>query len=289
MNFLDKVIKSGLIFDGGMGTMLIKAGIESSQVSEYWNLEKPDIIKNIHKAYFDAGADIITTNTFGGSRIKLQKANLQMHVEEINKIAATIARKVAGEQKYVAGDIGPCGEMLQPFGLIPEEEAVDNFAEQANALIDGGVDVFIIETMFDINESIAAIKGIKTVSDLPIIATLTFAQSPTGFATVMGNKVADSMKQLIDNGANVVGANCTLDSEQMLKLSEEIRKSTDALTIVQPNAGKPTIQETEVIYPEDVITFSNNILKMKQLGINIVGGCCGTSPEYITKIREILK
>jgi len=212
-----------------------------------------------------------------------------MHVEEINKTAAKIARKVAGEQKYVAGDIGPCGDMLQPFGLISEQEAIDNFAEQANALIEGGVDVFIIETMFDINESIAAIKGIKTVSDLPIITTLTFAQNPIGFATVMGNKVADSMKQLIDNGANVVGANCTLDSELMLKLSKEIRQSTDALTIIQPNAGKPTIQETEVIYPEDVSTFSNNILKMKQLGINIVGGCCGTSPEYITKIREILK
>ena len=286
MNVIEKAKTEGLILDGAMGTMLILAGLEGGKASEFWNLEKPEIIKNIHKSYFEAGSDIVVTNTFGGSPIKLKKVGLGDSIEDVNRIGAQLAREVAKEGKYVAGDIGPTGELLHPSGPIAFEEAVDCFAEQADYLSEAGVDLFIIETVFDVQESLAAIKGIQSVSLKPVFATLTFEKTLKGFSTLMGNSVEESIKSLIDAGAVAAGANCSIGSDVMLDLAREIRQSIDEPVIIQPNAGIPDIKGSVVTYPEDKDFFSDNIRKIKESGIEIVGGCCGTTPDYIRSVVE---
>lgn len=284
MNIIEKAKTEGLIIDGAMGTMLIQAGIEGGKASEFWNLEKPVIIQDVHKSYFEAGSDIAVTNTFGGSPIKLKKVGLGDRIEDVNRIGAQLAREVAGEGQYVAGDMGSMGEMLHPSGPITFEAAIDCFAEQADCLSKAGVDLFIIETIFDLQESLAAIKGIQSVSSKPVFATLTFEKTLKGFITLMGNRVEESMKSLIDAGAVAVGANCSMGSDIMLDLAREIRQIIDEPVIIQPNAGIPEMKGSEVIYPENKDFFSDNIRKIKESGIEIVGGCCGTTPDYIRMV-----
>lgn len=286
MTFIEKVQSHGLIFDGALGTMLIQKGLGGGKASEFWVLEKSDIVQSIHKAYFDAGADIVTTNTFGASAIKLKKSGLDSHVDKINMLAVQAARTAGSEGKYVAGDIGPLGDLLEPSGTISVEMAVDAFSAQADALSRAGADVIIVETMFDLDEALAAIKGIQSVCALPIIATLTFQRIPSGFATMMGNRVEVGMKTLRDAGAYAVGANCSIGSDAMVDLAREIRNFVDIPVIIQPNAGIPEIKGLETVYPESVDYFFKNIRIIKSEGIEIVGGCCGTTPAYIRAISE---
>ncbi|MBO8130627.1 MAG: homocysteine S-methyltransferase family protein [Candidatus Marinimicrobia bacterium] len=281
--------KNGLIFDGAMGTMLIAKGLEKGRPSEIFNLENPDAVYEIHLEYIKAGSDVITTNTFGGSGLKLSKTELNGKTEEINRIAVRVARRAADGSVIVAGDIGPTGEMLKPYGVLEPEAAVDIFAEQAYYLDSEGVDAFIVETMFDINEMITALKGVRKVSDKPIFATLTFVKKPVGFFTLMGNDIPNSMRRMLDEGADIVGANCSIGSDAMVDLAAQIRKSVDSPVIVQPNAGVPKIIDEEVVYPESKEFFAENIIKIKTLGVEVVGGCCGTSPEYIDIISKRLK
>jgi methionine synthase I (cobalamin-dependent) len=288
MTILDHIHTKGLLLDGAMGTMLMRKDIKSGTIPELMNLEKPDIVLDIHCAYLDAGSDMITTNTFGGSRIKLKKAGLENETENINRSAATIARQAVSQDQFVAGDIGPLGDMLQPFGLISSDEAQQNFSEQAYFLADAGVDVFIVETMFDINESLAAIRGIQSVSNLPIFATLTFENTLNGFNTIMGNPVSDSMKILVNAGTTAVGANCSIGSDHMVKLAEEIRNCVKTPVIIQSNAGIPEMKERQLHYPESPAYYARNIKAIKDSGVEIVGGCCGTTPEYISEIKRLL-
>jgi len=285
MKLLEQVNQTGLLFDGAMGTMLMKKGLDDDKVSEQIILDNPDILKEIHQEYFSAGADLVTTNTFGGSRLKLEKADLDDKVGTINKEAAQIARKIAGD-KFVAGDLGPSGYMLEPLGEMSEEEIQDNFAEQAYILTEAGVDLILIETMYDLNEILAALQGVKSVTDKPVFTTMTFERKPQGFVTVMGNKVENSMQKLLEKGADVVGANCTIGSDDMVDLSKEIREATANPVMVQPNAGMPENTGEKIIYPEEADIFSDNIKKIKEIGIEVVGGCCGTDPEYIKKINQ---
>lgn len=287
MNILEKARSTGLLFDGAMGSMLMAGGMPAGMASEVMNIEKPDTVLEIHKAYLDAGSDVITTNTFGGSPIKMRSAGIEHLTEQANQTAARIARQAAGSERFVAGDIGPMGEMLEPLGLIAASEAEDNFSRQAEFLAEGGVDLFIVETMFDINESLAAIRGIRAVTDLPVFATLTFEKGPLGFATIMGNRVGESMHALIDAGAVAVGANCSIGSDLMIELAAEIRQCVTVPVIIQSNAGLPETQNGRLSYPETPERYAANIAKIKALGVEIIGGCCGTTPEYIRRIHEI--
>jgi 5-methyltetrahydrofolate--homocysteine methyltransferase len=289
MDILEKVLKDGLIFDGGMGSILISKGIAGGEAPELWNLKYPDIIKNIHRAYYDAGSDVASANTFGASAIKLKKMGVTQSVEDVNRIGVQIARDVCGKGQYVAGDLGSLGEMLQPMGTVSFDEAVDCFAQQAGFLEDEGVDVFLIETVFDINIAYAAIKAVRSVSEKPIFCSLTFNKTKKGFFTIFGNNAEESMKLLVDAGASAVGANCSMGSKTMVDLAAEIKKSVEVPAIIMPNAGMPeTTKDNNVFYPENEIVFANNIKKIKNLGVEIVGGCCGTTPEYIKKINEIM-
>lgn len=286
MNILDKVKENGLIFDGAMGSMLIAAGLKGGKISELWNLENPQVIEDIHKAYFDAGSDVAVTNSFGASPFKLKKMGVDADPEKINVAAVEIAKRAAGPGQYVAGDMGPLGEMLQPAGLLTQEEAEKHYVKQATFLASGGIDFFILETFFDLNEILAAIRAIRSVSDLPIFSTMTFQQKPSGFFTLMGNKPGDSMNKMVDAGASVVGANCSLASDTMVDLARIIRDSVDVPVMIQPNAGAPKSVGDIVVYPETVDYYCDNILSLKEMGIDVVGGCCGTTPDFIRAMAD---
>ncbi|MBT6341484.1 MAG: methionine synthase I, cobalamin-binding domain-containing protein [Desulfobacula sp.] len=289
MNILEKVKKDGLILDGAMGSILISKGITGNEATELWNLNHPDIIKDIHQSYYDAGSDVASANTYGASAIKLKKMGVTQSVEDVNRAGVKIARQVCGRGQYVAGELGSLGDMLSPMGPVSFDEAVDCFAQQAGFLEDEGVDVFLIETIFDINIALAAIKAVRSVSEKPIFCSLTFKKMKKGFFTIFGSSPQDSMKLLENAGASAVGANCTIGSGTMIDLACEIKKNTDLPVIIQPNAGLPkATKDNTVFYPENEIFFADSIKEIKRLGVEIVGGCCGTTPKYIKKIKETI-
>ena len=289
MDILEKIKKNGLVFDGAMGSMLISKGLIDGEASELWNVKHPDRILDIHNAYYAAGADVACANTFGASPINLAKRGIAESAEALNRAGVTLARKASGKGQYVAGDMGSLGGMLFPQGEISVESAIDSFCRQAGFIETEGVDVFIIETAFDINVALAAIKAIQQVSSKPIFATLTFQKMKKGFFTIFGNTPKESMRALAEAGAAAVGANCSLGSDTMVALAAEIRSSVDLPVIIQPNAGMPeTGKDNRIFYPEDKDVFAENIKKIKDLGVEIVGGCCGTTPAYIRRIKEII-
>ncbi len=287
MDIMAKVKQEGVIFDGGMGSMLIARGLKGGDSAEKWNIDHPEIIQAIHQAYFDAGADVATANTFGASSFKLEKMGISERAETINTEAVRHARAAAKPGQFVAGDLGSAGEMLSPMGSMTVERAKDIYANHAGIIEAAGVDLFIIETIFDLNEAMIALAAVQAVSSKPVFCSLTFNQTKRGFYTLMGNAVEASMQQLRDAGAAAVGANCSLGSESMIGLAGQIRQSVDIPVLIQPNAGMPqTGPDGTAFYPEDEISFAENIKKIKALGVDIVGGCCGTTPAFIQKIRE---
>ena len=275
------------ISDGLMWTLLIASALKGGESAEKWNIDHPDIIKEIHQAYFDAGADVATTNTFGATSFKLEKMGIKESVETINLAAIKNARTAAGPGHYIAGDLGPLGEMLVPVGSMTFDRAKKIYGHQAEVMEAAGVDLFIIQTFFDLTEAIAALEAVRAVSSKPVFCTLTFNQTKRGFFTLVGNSVAESMKKLRGAGAAAVGANCSIGSDTMIALAREIRGSVEIPVIIQPNAGLPqTTTDGTVFYPEDEAFFTESIQKIKALGIEIVGGCCGTTPAIIRKVRE---
>ena len=289
MSLMEDIATKGIIMDGAMGTMLIEAGLSGGETAEKWILEQPEKILKVHRAYVDAGAEIVTTATFGANRVKLEKTGLAGDIVQINSAAVELAQKAVNTQCYVAGNIGPTGEMLSPAGTMGHEDAKECYADQARILAEGGVDLFLIQTFFDLNEALAAIEGVRSVSDLPIFACLTFQETKNGFYTIMGNHVEDSMKKMVLSGANVVGANCSIGSGPMVRLAGDIRESVATPVIVQPNAGKPEVKEGIVSYSENEEDFTANINRIKELGVEVVGGCCGSTPNFIRIMAEQLR
>ena len=283
------LVNNGLLFDGAMGTMLIQAGLTGGQASESWILERPEEIANVHEAYAGAGAEVMTTCTFGGNRLKLEAAGLGQQVADLNRRATELARSAAGSSRFVAGNIGPTGQLLEPSGPLTEAAARDAYAEQAGLLERSGVDFFLLQTFYDLQEMLAAIQGVRSVSELPVCASLNFQQSKRGFATIMGNRPEPGMSAMLEAGANVVGANCTLDSAQMIPLAREIRSCVQGPILIQPNAGSPEVIEGVAHYAEAPDTFAENMTRIRFLGVQVVGGCCGTTPEHIRRLADQLK
>jgi methionine synthase I (cobalamin-dependent) len=284
----DVIGKKVLLLDGAMGSMLIAAGMKEGIIPELWNLEKPDLIKNIHLRYYEAGSDIVQTNTFGANRIKLQASKKDDHAEEINAAAARHARDVCPAGCFVAGDIGPTGQFMRPVGGYEFDQFRDAFAEQASYLADAGVDLFHVETMYDLNEALAALKGIRAVSSQPVFVSITFRKTPRGFFTFMGNQPLTALTQLAEEGAAVTGSNCTLTSAEMYELVKEIRSEFSGPLVIQPNAGQPVLKDGAVHYPETPEVFRDNVKKILSLDVQVIGGCCGTTPETIKLLRELI-
>lgn len=277
-----------LVSDGAMGTMLQSVGYTSESSPEKWGIENREKLKGIHRSYLDAGADIILTNTFGGNRLKLKKYNLDDETYQINKQAAQIAIEVANGSAYVAGDIGPTGEFMEPIGTFTESEFYEVFAEQADSLKDGGVDFLIIETMMAIEEVQVAIKAAKETG-LAVIASMSFNVDKKGFRTMMGVSPEQAAQKMLAAGADVVGANCgDVLISQMPDLVKEFRSAVgdDVYIIIQANAGRPQIVRNETAYLQTPDEFEASVESVIKEGVNIIGGCCGTTPEHIRRIAQ---
>ena len=275
-----------LVGDGAMGTMLMERGLEARQPPESLNLKYPDMLEEIAREYLEAGADIVQTNTFGGSRLKLMQYSLDSKVIEINRNAVAAVRKVAKEKAYVAGSCGPTGQFLKPYGDIEAGQMFEVFLEQIKALVESGVDVLCIETMIDLQEAICAIKAAREVTrSIPVIATMTFDQTSKGFYTAMGVTVGGAVEGLQTAGADVVGSNCGNGIEKMILIAKEIKTYTDFPVIIQSNAGMPELRGTQAVYPETPEFMAEKVGELLSLGVSIIGGCCGTTPAHIRAIR----
>lgn len=282
--------RSVLLLDGAMGTELFKRGLVSGGCPEEWNVSHPDRVQDVHRAYVEAGSDIILTNSFGGTRYRLKLHNLQDRVVELNRAAAQNARAVAdaaGHPVLVAGSMGPTGELLIPMGSMSYEECRDAFAEQARGLIEGGVDLLWIETMSDLNEVKAAIEGARSVSaEIPICATMSY---DTRGRTMMGVTGAQMAQELAGLGLTAIGANCgnnLVDTEAAL--AEMRAAAPQMILIAKANAGMPRYEGEKLIYdgtPEVMAAYADRV---RRNGVSLIGGCCGSGPAHIRMMRQVL-
>ncbi|MEN8228569.1 MAG: homocysteine S-methyltransferase family protein [Bacteroidota bacterium] len=288
---LEKLKDGGvLVSDGAWGTFLHQKGLTSDECPESWNLSRPDDVYEIAKSYVEAGADIILTNSFGGSPAKLEPYGLQEQVGEINRAAAEISRKAAGDQAIVLGSIGPTGKMVF-MGEITEEELLKGFEGQARGLRDGGVDGFVVETMSDTQEAILAVQAAKNVSDLDVVCTFTFEKTQANeYRTMMGTTVAEAIDAAISAGVDIIGANCGNGIAGMVDIVREIREIEKEIPVlVHANAGLPVYRDGQTVFPETPVVMAAQTSALIEAGANIIGGCCGTTPEHIRLISNITK
>jgi 5-methyltetrahydrofolate--homocysteine methyltransferase len=288
---LSSLLQSGkpILLDGAMGTMLMEAGLDLGDCPEEWNVLFPEKIKDIHREYIQAGSQIILTNTFGGSSVRLNSHGMSDRVFEFNKAAAHIAQKEAkdsGKSVLVAGSIGPSGQILAPLGTLSFEDAQKSFADQAAGLADGGVDLFWIETMSDLEEVKAAIAGVRSVSDLPIAVTLSF---DTHGRTMMGISPENALKALQDLKIQLVGANCGTGSDELILAIQAMVANKPGLPLIaKANAGIPVVSGTEVVYNGSPEIMADYAVKVWKEGARLIGGCCGSTPDHIRAMAEAL-
>jgi len=276
-----------LIADGATGTMLQAAGLPTGMPGEAWVLEKPEEIKRLHQAYVAAGSQFILTSTFGGTRARLKASGLDPQVTEISRRAAELAREIAGDALYVGGDIGPTGEMMSPLGKLTYETAAEMFAEQAGALADGGADCIYIETMSDLNEARAAVVGAKQACDLPVFCTFSF---DTRGRTGMGVSPAQAAEALAELGVSALGANCGHAPEEVLDILPRMREvAPRAYLIAKPNAGIPHRVARQFVYDADPDRMADLARQFVELGAQLIGACCGSSPEHIAAMARAVR
>ena len=278
---LEKVKEKTIIFDGAMGTLIMAAGIESIKSPMLLNVEKPQLVTDIHQQYFAAGADVVLTNTFSGNQLKLEAEGIDAQMEVLNREAAKLAKKACPEGKFVAGDMGPSGKTLPPIGDSSPEEMQEAFYLQAKVLIESGVDLLLIETMYSLQEAVAAVQGARKAGDILLIASMTYNLTEMGYYTIMGETVDQCASTLEGAGVDMIGANCTLGSSEMIELTKELRASTEKPILIQPNAGKPVADEDITYYEQTPSEFALDLKKISEAGAGMVGGCCGTNPEFI--------
>ncbi len=278
-----------MLFDGAFGSRLIELGLPAGKPPEAWLQENPTAIKQVHKEYAEAGTDVIAACTFGGNRLRLQKASLEGSVEEINRVAVEFAKEAAGNRAYVAADLGPTGEFFKPAGVMTEDTACEVFEEQVSILTDTEIDFFFLETHYDLKEALICIEACRKIApDTPVAASLTFNATPRGFFTVMGNPMIDSLHGLVDAGCFLVGANCTLEGKGMQELALELSDKIDTPLIFQANAGNPQISPDGILYPQGPVEFAQYCAKMIESGAAAIGGCCGTTAEHIKELRKAI-
>ncbi len=289
-------IKAGevLVFDGGYGTMLFASGLTDGACPELWNDTHAGVVRGIHEGYFDAGSDFVETNTFGGSRLKLNEYKLGDRTRELNVKGAHLARSVCPPGKWVAGSIGPTSRLpaeYEPLGDTTDEEYFETFREQAEALAEGGVDLFAVETMMFPQEAITAIRACKAAADLPVMATMFFQYEELHDRdrTMWGESAAEVARNLLAAGADVVGMNCGRGPDRAIVIIREMRKVTDAPLIAYPNAGLPVATGDRVTYELDPEAMAAHYPELLDAGCNIVGACCGSTPEHIRRIAEVVR
>ncbi|MFX1379079.1 MAG: homocysteine S-methyltransferase family protein [Promethearchaeota archaeon] len=276
-----------ILFDGAMGTELIKRGLKAGKISDILNIEQPEIISEIHKSYYDAGSEMCQTNTFGSTPINLKQYNLEGKINEIIENALNNIKKVRPPGCLIVGDIGPTGEFRPPVGNASSDQWYSSFSTQAK-LLEEGVDLWHIETMSDIQEILTAIKAVREISKKPLIASITYKKTKRGFFTIMGDSLEKCIEMLSNEKVDVIGANCTLGSNEMLELLKNAKNFTEIPISVKPNAGQPVVKGDKTYYEQPIEDFVKDIHEMIEFGAKIVGGCCGTSPKTIMEIRKII-
>jgi 5-methyltetrahydrofolate--homocysteine methyltransferase len=291
MSVLDKLGKKQILLsDGAWGTFLQATGLMPGECPELWNITRKNDVLRIAEAYIEAGSDIIETNSFGGSIFKLEQYGLGDRVFEINKAAAEISRKAAGDSVHVAGSVGPTGKMLIT-GDVTEEELFNAFKEQSAGLEAGGADIIIIETMSAIDEASLAVKAARETTKCTVIVTLTFDAGPDGgYRTMMGVSPSEMVSAMKKAGAHIVGSNCGNGIENMIGIVKEIRSTDkDIPVMIQANAGVPELIDGKTVFRESPEMMASFVPALIEAGANIIGGCCGTTPEHIREIGKVLR
>lgn len=292
MKSLVDEIKKGkvLVSDGAWGTFLFELGLENGDCPEIWNVTRRNDVLKVAKSYIDAGSDMILTNSFGGHPIKLDHYGFKDSTFEINKAAAEISREAAGEDKFVLGSMGPTGVVLM-MGEVPEEEVYEGFCLQAKALAAGGADAILVETMMELQEGVLAIKAAKASTDLEVISTFFFDKTVHGYyRTMMGVSPEQMVQAVKEAGADIIGANCGVGMDQMIEVVQAIREEDSTTPIlVHTNAGMPVIKDGKTVYPESPEEMAGKVKKLVECGANVIGGCCGTTPDHIRAFIKAIK
>lgn len=288
--FLERIEQNTLLIDGAMGTMLHARGVGFDKCFDELNLANPSAVGEVHREYIEAGAQLIITNTFGANRYKLSKHGLQNELVEINRSGVELAKRVAAasfKDVFIAGDVGPLGVRIAPFGRVKPEEARSAFAEQIKALSDAGADLIVIETMSDLYEIQEAIKAAKSSSVLPVVATVTFTRDDV---TLLGDNPIKVARTLHASGADVIGVNCSGGPSQLLRILKNMRHAVpDGKFWVKPNAGWPEQVGGRIMYPADPEYFGEYAIALSAAGANVIGGCCGTTPQHIAAMKKALE
>jgi len=284
-------IKEGkvLVSDGAWGTFLHQKGLKADECPELWNQQRPEDVLEIALNYVEAGADMILTNSFGASPLKLEGYGLEAQTYELNRRAAEISKKAAGERCHVLGSMGPTGKMVM-MGEVNPQEVYKGFREQARGLADGDADGIVIETMSDPEEARLAIEAVKEITDLDIACTFTFSKNQDGaYRTMMGTDVGAYLEMAKSAGADIIGANCGNGTAGMIEIVREIRNLDPVIPVlVHANAGLPIYQDGKTVFPESAGEMASQIEELVAAGANIIGGCCGTTPEHIRKIVRVI-
>ncbi|HXG91107.1 MAG TPA: homocysteine S-methyltransferase family protein [Blastocatellia bacterium] len=288
---LEAIAGKIIIADGAIGTELQRAGLEPTACCESWNLDYPERVAAIHRAYIEAGARLITTNSFRANRLALAQFGLESRVEEINQSAVRIARDAAGNRAWVMGSIGPLGGLLKPLGEISIEDAFGVFIEQAHALVASGVDAIIIETMTGAQELKIAARAAREAGAAIVIASMAFDKDHHGYKTMLGVSVEQAIQAMAEANADVVGTNCgaNIAMSDYVEIVRRMRFYTDKPIIAEPNAGQPDIVEGKIVYKQTPESMEAVIEELIGAGANVIGGCCGTTPEHIRMFGENLK
>ncbi len=278
-----------ILVDGAMGTRLYAAGLEVGAAPESWNLTNLAEVAEVANDYASAGADIVQTNSFGGSPMKLAAHGLAEKTIEINRAAAAAASEGAAGRALVSGSIGPSGGLLKPYGNLDAEEAAAGFLLQAEALVAGGADLLCVETMIDLREAVIAVQAArKALPDGVVMVSLTFDSTPRGWFTIMGNDIATAAAELVAAGADVIGSNCGQGPAGMLEIATAFAATTDRPILIQPNAGLPILEGTDVHYPESPAQMASVLPDLINAGVRVIGGCCGTTPDHTRAFREVI-
>lgn len=276
-----------VILDGAMGTELDKRGLMGRGRA---NLDAHEAVLDVHREYAACGCDALITNTLTMNRIYIETHDVGVPVREVNLAGVRLAREAAGDRLCVLGDMCSTGQLLEPYGDFTEAQFHDAFTEQAGFLVEGGVDAFIIETMFDLREAVCALKACKGVSPLPVIVSMAFSTDTDGGRTMMGNTAAECATELADAGADVIGANCgDLDPYEMARVVSVLLSATTLPILAEPNAGKPRLDGDHTVFDMDPLQFAGGIRECIRAGARFVGGCCGTSPDHIRAVAALIR
>ena len=270
-----------LISDGATGTFLQQHGLEPGGCPEEFNASRPEVVREMSRQYFDAGSDMALTNSFGGSVFMQKKYGYGERVAEFNRLAAEHARSQAPDGRFVIGSVGPTGEFLEPLGPVSEDEMYDAFVEQVKALEEGGADGVVVETMTAIEEAVLAVRAARENTSLVVMATMVFDKGPRGFFTMMGVTPEQAVNAMTAAGSHVVGSNCGNGIDNMVEIARRMRSETEGFLLIHSNAGIPAMRNGQIIYPETPEYMAERFRELADIGVNIVGGCCGTGPDHI--------